>query len=457
MADNTEQAGQDTAHDARAGSDVIARYFQFHEEGTSYRQEIIGGVTTFLAMAYIMFVNPSILSAAGMDKDALFTATALAAVVGCLLMAFVARYPVAIAPSMGLNAFFAYSVVLGMGVPWQTALVGVFISGVIFVLITVFKLREMILDAIPPDLKTATACGIGLFIAFIGLKNGGIVVSNDETLVALGDLGTSGTLLTIFGIFLTVCLMLRRMPGAIFFGMIATSALGVATGAIDTPTAVVGKIPSVAPLFGVAFERLFSDPGDVFTLNMLVVVLTFLFVEFFDTAGTLMAITKKAGLIENNKMKRAGRALLADSSSIVLASAIGTSPTTSFVESTAGVASGARTGFTALVVAVLFGFAMFFSPLLQVVTPYVTAPALIIVGVLMVSALDEIEWKKFEIAVPAFLTVVIMPLTYSVANGIALGLVMYPVTMTIQGRARELHPVLYALFIVFVLYFAFLT
>lgn len=457
MAITTDEARDDAAGEPQADRDAIARFFQFKAEGTNYRREIVGGVTTFLAMAYILFVNPTILSAAGMDKEALFTATALSAIVGCLLMAFIARYPVAIAPSMGLNAFFAYSVVLGMGVPWQTALVGVFLSGVIFVLITVLKLREMILDAIPQDLKMASACGIGLFIAFIGFKDSGIVVTNKATLVTLGDLTTAGTLLTVFGLFFSIILMLRRVPGAIFFGMVATSCLGIAAGVIGTPSTLVSGIPSVAPLFGVAFERLFTHPADVFTLNMLVVVLTFLFVEFFDTAGTLMAVATKAGLMENNKMKRAGRALLADSSSIVAASVVGTSPTTSFIESTAGVASGARTGFAALVVAVLFGFALFFSPLLQVVTSNVTAPALIIVGVLMVSVLDDIEWKRFEIAVPAFLMMVTMPLTYSIANGIALGLVMYPVTMTVQGRARELHPILYVLFVVFVLYFAFLT
>lgn len=457
MAESSEQAEEETMREQRTARGLIARFFRFGEEGTSYRQEIIGGVTTFLAMAYIMFVNPTILSAAGMDKEALFTATALAAIMGCLLMAFVARYPVAVAPSMGLNAFFAYSVVLGMGVSWQTALVGVFLSGVIFVLITVLKLREMILDAIPRDLKMASACGIGLFIAFIGFKDSGIVVTSKATLVTLGDLTAPGTLLTIFGLFFSVCLMLRRAPGAIFFGMLATSCLGIVTGVIGTPTTLVSSIPSVAPLFGVAFDRLFTDPGHVFTLNMLVVVLTFLFVEFFDTAGTLMAVATKAGLMENNKMKRAGPALLADSVSIVTGSVVGSSPTTSFIESTAGVASGARTGFAALVVAVLFGFALFFSPLLQVVTSNVTAPALIIVGVLMVSVLDDIEWKQFEIAVPAFLMMVTMPLTYSIANGIAIGLVMYPVTMTVQGRARELHPILYALFVVFVLYFAFLT
>lgn len=454
MAESTTETQSETR---RADGDAIARYFEFAAEGTNYRREIIGGLTTFLAMAYIMFVNPTILSAAGMDANALFTATGLSAIVGCLLMAFVARYPVAIAPSMGLNAFFAYSVVLGMGIPWQTALVGVLLSGILFVFITVLKLREMILDAIPKDLKMASACGIGLFIAFIGLKDSGMVVANDATLVSLGDLTSSGTLLTLFGLIASIVFMVRNLPGAIFFGMLLTSIVGIVSGFIPTPEHLVSAIPSVEPVFGVAITQLFAAPREVFTLNLLVVVLTFLFVEFFDTAGTLMAVATKAGLIENNKMKRAGPALLADSSSIVAASIIGTSPTTSFVESTAGVASGARTGFAALVVAVLFALALFFSPLLHVVTANVTAPALIIVGVLMVSSLDEINWKQFEIAVPAFLMMITMPLTYSIANGIALGLALYPLTMAVAGRGRELHPILYVQAVIFVLYFAFLT
>jgi AGZA family xanthine/uracil permease-like MFS transporter len=437
--------------------DFIARFFRFAEEGTDYRREIIGGVTTFLAMAYILFVNPAILGATGMDKPALFTATALASIVGCLLIAFVARYPVAVAPSMGLNAFFAYTVVLGMGMSWQMALVGVLLSGIAFVLITALKLREAILDAIPEDLKLAAACGIGLFIALIGFENAGIVVANKATLVTLGHIGAPGTLLTLFGLLVSTVLLLRRMPGAIFFGMAATAILGVVTGVIAAPTDIVDHVPSLAPLFGVALERIAADPAGVFGANMLVVVLTFLFVEFFDTAGTLIAVASKADLLENNKLKRAGRALLADSSSIVAAAIIGSSPTTAYIESAAGVASGARTGFSTLVVAALFALALFFSPLLAVVTANVTAPALILVGVLMVSALGEIRWTKLEIAVPAFLTLLGMPLTYSIANGIALGLIAYPVTMLAAGRRRELHPMMYVLLAVFVLYFAYLA
>ena len=442
---------------ATADRDFIARYFRLAEEGTNYRREIIGGVTTFLAMAYILFVNPAILGAAGMDKPALFTATALAAIVGCLLMAFIARYPVAVAPSMGLNAFFAYTVVLGMGMSWQTALVGVLLSGIVFVLITLFKLREAILDAIPADLKLAAACGIGLFIAFIGFENAGIVVASKATLVALGHLSVPGTLLTLFGLAVSTALLLRRVPGAIFFGMLATACLGVATGVIAAPTGIVDQVPSLAPLFGVAIERIVADPAGVFSANMLVVVLTFLFVEFFDTAGTLMAVASKADLLENNKLKRAGRALFADSSSIVFAAILGSSPTTAYIESAAGVASGARTGLSTLVVAALFALALFFSPLLAVVTANVTAPALIIVGVLMISSLGEIQWTKLEIAVPAFLTMICMPLTYSIANGIALGLVAYPVTMLVAWRRRELHPMMVVLFVLCVLYFAYLA
>jgi AGZA family xanthine/uracil permease-like MFS transporter len=344
-----------------------------------------------------------------------------------------------------------------MGVSWQTALVGVLFSGIICVIIKMLKIREMIFNAIPRDLKMASASGIGLFIAFIGLKGAGIVTANKATLVSLGDLSAPGTLLTIFGLFVTVILMVRKVPGAIFFGMILTSLAGIVTNVIPAPQQIIGAVPSLQPVFGVAITQIFTDPSHVFSLNLLVVVLTFLFVEFFDTAGTLMAVATQAGLIEGNKMKRGSRALLADSSSIVAGSILGTSPTTAYIESSSGVASGGRTGFTSVITAALFVLALLFSPLLSVVTSNVTAPALIIVGVLMVSSLGQINWGEFEMAVPAFLTIIMMPLTYSVANGIALGLIMYPVTMFVRGRGKEIHPIMYFLFIIFVLYFAFLT
>lgn len=442
---------------AGGGEGRIARFFRFAENGTDYRREITGGVTTFLAMAYILFVNPAILSQAGMPQGAVFTATALSAVAGCLLMACIANYPVAVAPSMGLNAFFAFSVVVGMGLPWQTALVGVLLSGICFVVITLLKIRTIILDAIPPDLKIAAGSGIGLFIAFIGFQNAGIVVPSQATLLALGDLASPPVLLTIFGLVFSIVLMARKVSGAIFLGMVATAVVGVLSGLLPMPARIVSTAPSLEPIFGVAVTEMFTHPSEVFTTGLLAVTLTFLFVEFFDTAGTLMGIAEQAGLMRNNRMVRGSRALLADSSSILVGALLGTSPTTSYIESSAGVAAGGRTGFTVVVTAVLFLFAMLFSPLLTVVTGNVTAPALILVGVLMASSLGKIQWRKFELAVPAFLTIVIMPLTYSIANGIALGLVIYPVTMLATGRRRELHPIVWALFVIFILYFAFLA
>lgn len=436
---------------------AIARYFDFAAEGTNYRREILGGVTTFLAMAYILFVNPAILADAGMPKEPLFVATALSAVMGCLFMAFIARYPVGQAPSMGVNAYFAYTVVLGMGETWQVALVASLIAGVLFVILTAFKVREKILDAIPRDLKLAMACGIGLFIAFVGLQAGGIVVLNKSTLVTLGNLGKPTTLLSIFGLFLIVLLELRRVWGAIFFGMMGTALAGVLTGVIPTPTTLVSTIPSLGPLFGVAVTHIFDFPGQVFTTNMLIVVLTFLFVSFFDTAGTLIGVAERAGLMENNRLKREGRALFSDSLSIVTGAIVGTSPTNAYIESTTGIDVGARTGFSAFVTAVLFLLALFFSPLLTLITANVTAPAMIMIGTLMLGSLGEINWKRIEIALPAFVMMVMMAFTYNIANGIALGLVIYPVTMVIKGRARELPPIMYGMFIICVLYFAFLT
>jgi AGZA family xanthine/uracil permease-like MFS transporter len=430
------------------------RYFGFKENGTSYRRESIAGLTTFLSMAYILFVNPMILADAGIDLGAVFTATALAAAIGTLIMGLLANYPIALAPGMGLNAFFAYSVVLGMGIEWQVALFGVFISGIIFILITIFKIREVIINAIPAELKYAAAAGIGLFIAFIGLKGAGIVVPNEATAVGLGSMLSSTTLLSIFGIVVTVIFMVRGIKGGIFYGMVLTALAGVVTGVIAPPTAIIGAIPSLAPTFGQAFAL---DWSTVFTWQLLVVILTFLFVDFFDTAGTLYAVANQAGFVKDNKLPRAGRALLADSSATSIGAILGTSTTTAYIESASGVAAGGRTGFTSVVTAALFLVALFFSPLLSVVTAEVTAPALIIVGILMASSLGLIDWKRFEIAVPAFMTVLAMPLTYSIATGIALGFILYPVTMLAKGKGKEVHPIMYVLFFVFLAYFVFLS
>ncbi|KON83412.1 guanine permease [Rossellomorea marisflavi] len=441
-------------------------YFQFDQLGTNYKREFIGGLTTFLSMAYILIVNPLTLTlqsvpdlpdALRMDQGAVFVATALAAAVGSLVMGLLAKYPIALAPGMGLNAFFAYSVVLTMGIPWQTALTGVLFSGLIFMVLTLSGIRETIINSIPAELKLAVGAGIGLFITFVGFQNSGIIVKDDAVLVGLGNLASGPTLLAVFGIIITVILMTRGVNGAIFIGMVVTAIVGMIVGLIDKPDAIVSAAPSLEPTFGAALGPIFNDPGTLFTLQMLTVILTFLFVDFFDTAGTLLAVANQAGLTKDNKLPRAGKALFADSCATVVGAILGTSTTTSYIESSAGVAAGARTGFASVVTGILFVLSIFFFPLLGVITAPVTAPALIIVGVLMVSAIGDIDWKKFEIAVPAFLTIIAMPLTYSIATGIAIGFVFYPITMIVKGRAKEIHPIMYLLFVIFILYFIFLA
>ncbi|MFB4260159.1 xanthine/uracil permease [Niallia circulans] len=429
------------------------RFFKLTENGTSVKQELLAGFTTFLAMAYILFVNPDILGAAGMDVGAVFVATALAAMTGSIIMGLVANYPIALAPGMGLNAFFAFSAVIGMGLSWQAALLAVFFSGVIFLGITVFKIREKIIDAIPEELKYAAGAGIGLFIAFIGFKNAEIIVSDPATFVALGDLSAPGPLLAVFGIVVTIIFVVLGFKGAVFYGLAITAIVGVITG-FTTLTGVVSAPPSIAPTFLQAFQVDWQN--EVFTVQMVGVVLTLLFVVFFDTAGTLFAVATQAGFVKNNRLPRAGRALFADASATTIGSLLGTSTTTAYVESTSGVAVGGRTGLTAIFTGLLFVVALFFSPLLSIITGHVTAPALIIVGVMMATSLRFIDWNKMEIAIPVFFTVVTMPLTYSIATGIALGFVLYPITMLVKGRGKELHPLMYLLFVVFIIYLGFL-
>lgn len=444
---------------------MIKKYFEFDKLGTNYRREIIGGMTTFLAMAYILAVNPLVLSLDGipdipdsmrMDKGAVFVATALAGAVGSLFMGLIARYPIGLAPGMGLNAFFAFSVVLGYGIPWQTALTGVLFSGLIFIVLSLSGLREMIINAIPAQLKYAVGAGIGLFITFLGLQNANIIVGDPNTLVTLGDLSQGPVLLAIFGLVITVVMMVRGIKGAIFYGMILTTVGGMLVHLITVPDKVVSAVPSVAPTFGAAFDAILNNPSELFTTQFLVIIITFLFVDFFDTAGTLVAVATQAGLMKEGKLPRAGKALLADSMATVTGAIFGTSTTTSYIESTAGVAAGAKTGFASVVTGLLFLLALFFSPLLFIITPEVTAPALIIVGVLMVSNLGNIEWTRFEMAVPAFFTVIAMPLTYSIATGIAIGFIFYPITMLLSGRKKEVHPIMYVLMVLFILYFIFI-
>ncbi|UXS76006.1 NCS2 family permease [Staphylococcus chromogenes] len=441
----------------------MKRYFRFEEHQTNFKREILGGLTTFLSMAYILAVNPQVLSLAGvdgvspdqkMDKGAIFVATALAAFVGCLFMGIIARYPIALAPGMGLNAFFAFTVVLTMGIPWQTGLTGVLFSGFIFAILTATGLRETIINAIPFEMKMAVSSGIGLFITFVGLQSSGIITNQDATLVTLGKLTEPHVLLAVFGIVITIILYAKKVPGAIFIGMVLTAIAGLITQQIAPPTGVIGKVPSIAPTFGAAFEA-FQDPAQLFTVQFLIVILTFLFIDFFDTAGTIVAVASQAGFMKNNRLPRAGRALFSDSLATMVGAVFGTTTTTSYIESTSGVAVGARTGFASIITGFCFLLALFFSPLMGVVTPAVTTPALVVVGVLMASSLASISWKNFEVAVPAFVTIIMMPLSYSIATGIACGFIFYPITMVLTKRHREVHPIMYALLVIFILYFVF--
>lgn len=426
---------------------LLEKTFHLSEQGTTVKREILAGLTTFVSMAYILFVNPSILGAAGMDKGAVFTATALSAILGSVLMAFLANYPIAVAPGLGDNAFFTFSVVLGMGISWQKAMAGVFIASVLFTILSFLKVREIVIDAIPKDLKLAMAAGIGIFIAFVGLQGGGLVVASKTSLVEIGSLAVPTTWLTIFGIFVIAILMAKKVLGSIFIGLVSTALLGLITGLIKMPANIISLAPSMKPTFGVGISYLPSvmDP------QMWAVVLIFLLVAFFDTAGTLIGLAQQAGIIKDNKMPRIGQALMADSVSMLAGSVMGTTPTAAYVESSAGIAIGGKTGLTSLTVSILFVFSMFFSPLLTVVTNQVTAPALIVVGVLMASSLREIDWGKFEIAMPAFLTIVGMPLTYNISYGIAFGFLTYPILMFAAGRRKEVNYIMWILLFVFVL------
>lgn len=451
MGDTPE--GQPPPERPRAPGRLLDRAFGLSAAGSTPGREVVAGGTTFLTMAYILFVNPQVLGQAGMDVNAVFVATALAAALGTLVMGLWARYPIALAPGLGLNAFFAFTVVIGMGIPWQTALAGTLVSGVLFFLLAVSGVRESIINAIPLPLKLATGAGIGVFIAFIGLRNAQIVVPDEDTVVALGDLTRPETLLACGGILLTALLLVRRLRGGVFYGLLATAAVGVAVGLIEPPSAITAPVPSLAPTFGQAVTNL----PEVLTGQLVVVVFTLLFVDFFDTAGTLIAVGNQAGFLRDGKLPRANRALMADSLATAGGAVLGTSTTTSYIESSAGVAVGGRTGLTSVTTSALFLLALFFSPLLTVVTPEVTAPALIVVGVFMAAGLRDIDWGRFEYAFPAFLTVIGMPLTFSIANGIAFGLLFYPLLMVVRGRWREVHPITYGLFVVVVIYFGWLT
>lgn len=430
----------------RTLSGGIDRAFHITESGSSIKREFLAGLTTFVSMAYILFVNPSILGDAGMDKGAVFTATALSAILGSLLMGILANYPIAIAPGLGDNAFFTYSVVIAMGIPWEDAMAGVLVAAVLFTILSFLKVREIVIDSIPQDLKYAMAAGIGIFISFVGLQGGGLIIANKSSLVGIGPFTVPTVWLTIFGIFVIAILMAKKVPGAIFIGLVATTILGLLTGLIKAPHHIISMAPSLKPTFGVGLEHLsvMTDP------KMWAVVLIFLIVAFFDTAGTLIGLAQQAGIMKGNKMPHIGRALMADSLSMLGGAFMGTTPTSAYVESSAGIAIGGKTGFTAVVVAFFFLLSMVFSPLLTVVTTQVTAAALIVVGVLMVSALRNIHWDQFEIALPSFLVVIGMPLTYNISYGIAFGFLTYPILMTAAGRRKEVNGIMWTMLVVFV-------
>ena len=429
---------------------MLERLFKLSEHKTSVRTEVVAGITTFLTMSYIIFVNPDILSTTGMDRDAVFVATCLAAALGTLIMALLANWPIGMAPGMGLNAFFAFGVVAALGFTWQQALGAVFISGCIFLILTVTGVRSWLIAGIPHSLRSAIAAGIGLFLGIIALKNAGIVVDNPATLVGLGDLKQTGPLLAILGFFVIAVLDALRVKGSILIGILVVTVLSWITG-VSEFRGIVSAPPSILPTF------LQLDIMGALHGGLLHVVLVFVLVEVFDATGTLIGVAKRANLIQEGQQSRLGRALLADSTAIVAGSLLGTSSTTAYVESASGVQAGGRTGLTALVIAAFFLAALFISPLAGSVPTYATAPALLYVAGLMMRELTEVEWEDLTEAAPAALTALVMPFTYSIANGLAFGFISYVVLKIGTGKWRSLHPATAIVAALFVIRFAFFT
>ncbi|OZI44861.1 guanine permease [Bordetella genomosp. 5] len=427
---------------------MLEKLFQLKAHATSVRTEVVAGITTFLTMSYIIFVNPDILSSTGMDRDAVFVATCLAAALGSLIMALLANWPIGMAPGMGLNAFFAFTVVKTMGYTWEQALGAVFISGVIFLLLTVTGVRAWLIKGIPHSLRSAIAAGIGLFLAIIALSTAGIVVDHPATKVTLGDLRQPGPLFAVLGFFIIAALDAMRVRGAILIGILVVTVLSMLLG-YNEFKGVFATPPSLAPTF------MQLDIMGALHTGFVHVILVFVLVEVFDATGTLMGVAKRANLIPEGKPNRLGRALFADSSAIVAGSMLGTSSTTAFVESASGVQAGGRTGLTALVVAVLFLAALFISPLAGSVPAYATAPALLYVAGLMMRELIDIGWNDVTEATPAALTALIMPFTYSIANGLAFGFISYVVLKAATGRWRQIHPATWLVAVLFVIRYAF--
>ncbi len=439
----------------------LERQFGLKAQGSSLRTEALAGFTTFLTMAYIVIVNPTILGQAGMPVAAVAAATCLAAGIGCILMGLIANYPIALAPGMGLNAYFTYTVVIGMGVPWQTALGCVFLSGVAFLVLTVAGIRQLIVGAIPRPLFSAVAAGVGLFIAFIGLKDAGIIVANPATTVALGDLTKPSAILAILGLLIISALMIWRVKGAILIGILATAAIGgfmglskIAPGGYSlsqlSATAFKLDVPAALNLSG-------GHGGVAMAMTLAEIVFVFLFVDLFDNVGTLVAVTKKAGLVApDGSIPRLNRILMADSVATIAGSMAGTSTVVSYIESASGVQAGGRTGLTAVIVGLLFLLTLFFAPLVQAIPSAATAPALILVGAMMIGALKEVDWEDPGVAIPAFLTVITIPLTFSIANGLAFGITSYAALKLARGQARPSDWLLYVLAALFVARFIYM-
>ncbi len=429
---------------------TLEKYFQFEELGTNWRTETLAGVTTFLTMAYIIFVNPAILHDAGMPLAAVTAATCVSAAFGSLLMGVFARYPIALAPGMGINAYFAYTVVKGMGIPWQTALGAVLLSGLAFLVLTVFGIRQMIIAALPQELYAAVAAGIGLFIALIGFHDTGIIVANPQTTVALGNLRDPHTLLALFGLALVGVLMAWRVRAAVLIGILATTAVGMAFGIVHWQPQPFRWPEATATVFQL-------DVRGILRVGFLEIIFVFLFVDLFDNLGALIGVTKQAGLIgADGRIPRVERILFTDASATVVSSLTGTSTVVSYIESAAGIAAGGRSGFTAVVVGVLFLVALFVAPAVGPLPAAATAPALIVVGSLMVSAVAEIRWSDPVLALPAFLTMMAIPLTFSIGNGIALGFISYTILKVCRGEFRSVSWLVYLLTALFIARFAYL-
>ncbi|TBW56903.1 NCS2 family permease [Marinobacter halodurans] len=430
---------------------MLEKLFQLKAHGTDVRREVIAGVTTFLTMAYIIVVNPSILSATGMDFGAVFVATCLAAAIGTLIMGLWANYPIALAPGMGLNAFFSFTVVGSMGYSWQVALGAVFLSGFIFFLLSVFRIREWIINSIPMSLRFGISAGIGFFLALIAFKNAGIVVDNPATLVGLGNVDSLHSLLFFAGFLLICALSYRQVTGAVMIGIITVTAVAMILGQVEYD-GFVSAPPSIMPTLGQL------DIAGALNVGLVSIVFAFLFVDLFDTSGTLIGAAQRGGLLDKDgKLPRLGRALMSDSIATMSGAALGTSTTTSYIESTAGITAGGRTGLTAVVVALLFLASLVLSPIASIIPPYATAPALLYVAVLMTSGLKLVEWDDVTDAAPAVVTALMMPLTFSIANGIAMGFITYALLKILSGRWSHLNASVVIIALVFIFKFIFLN